>query len=54
LPNLLWVLVAILIIAWLLGMGGVLPITATLAWILLIGAIVAAAAAFYTGSLYTR
>lgn len=47
--NLLWVLVAILIIAWLLGLGGVFHATATLVWIILVVAIVLAVLAFLTG-----
>jgi hypothetical protein len=47
--NLLWVLVAILIIAWLLGLGGVFHLAATLIWVLLIVAIIVAVLAFLTG-----
>jgi Family of unknown function (DUF5670) len=47
--SLLWVLVAILIIAWLLGLGGVFHATASLIWIVLVIAIVLAVVAFLTG-----
>lgn len=47
--NLLWVLVAILIIAWLLGLGGVFHFAASLIWIILVIAIVIAVIAFLTG-----
>jgi len=47
--SLLWVLVAILIIAWLLGMGGVFHFAASLIWIILVIAIVIAVLAFLTG-----
>ena len=47
--NLLWVLVAILIIAWLLGLGGVFHAAMSLIWIILVIAIVLAVIAFLTG-----
>jgi hypothetical protein len=47
--NLLWVLVAILIIAWLLGLGGVFHIAASLIWIVLVVAIILAVLAFVSG-----
>ncbi|PZS02628.1 MAG: hypothetical protein DLM70_10160 [Chloroflexi bacterium] len=47
--NLLWVLVAILIVAWLLGLGGVFHLVASLVWVILIVAIVLAVVAFLTG-----
>lgn len=47
--NLLWVLVAILIIAWLLGLGGVFHLAVTFIWIILVIAIVLAILAFLTG-----
>ena len=47
--NLLWILVVILIIAWLLGLGGVFHLAASLIWIILIIAIVIAVIAFLTG-----
>jgi hypothetical protein len=47
--NLIWVLVAILIIAWLLGLGGVFDLAASLIWIILVIAIVLAVVAFLTG-----
>lgn len=47
--NLIWVLVAILIIAWLLGLGGVFHIALTFIWIILIIAIILAVVAFFTG-----
>jgi hypothetical protein len=47
--NLLWILVVILVIAWLLGMGGVFHLAASLIWIILVIAIVIAVIAFLTG-----
>jgi hypothetical protein len=47
--SLLWVLVAILIIAWLLGLGGVFHLAASLIWIILVIAIVLVVVAFLTG-----
>lgn len=47
--TLLWVLVAVLIIAWLLGLGGIFHIAASLIWIILVIAIVLAVLAFLTG-----
>jgi hypothetical protein len=47
--TLLWVLVAILILAWLLGLGGIVHLAATLIWIILVIAIVLAILAFLTG-----
>lgn len=47
--NLLWILVAILVIAWLLGLGGVFHLAATLIWVILVIAIVLAVLAFLTG-----
>lgn len=47
--NLIWVLVAILIIAWLLGLGGIFHAAASLVWIILVIAIVLAVVAFLTG-----
>jgi hypothetical protein len=47
--NLLWVLVVILIIAWLLGLGGVFHFAASLIWIILVIAIIIAVVAFLTG-----
>jgi hypothetical protein len=47
--NLLWVLVVILIIAWLLGLGGVLHFALSLIWIILVIAIIIAVVAFLTG-----
>jgi hypothetical protein len=47
--TLLWVLVAILILAWLLGLGGIFHLAATLIWIILVIAIVLAILAFLTG-----
>lgn len=47
--NLLWALVAILIIAWLLGLGGVFHFALSLIWIILIIAIILAVVAFLTG-----
>jgi hypothetical protein len=50
--SLLWVLVAILIIAWVLGFGGVFHLAASLIWILLVIAIVLAVLAFLTGGFF--
>lgn len=47
--NLLWVLVVVLIIAWLLGMGGVFHFALSLIWIILVIAIIIAVVAFLTG-----
>lgn len=47
--NLLWILVVILIIAWLLGLGGVFHMAATLIWIVLVIAVILAVVAFLTG-----
>jgi len=47
--NLLWILVVILVFAWLLGMGGIFHIAASLIWIILVIAIVLAVVAFLTG-----
>jgi hypothetical protein len=52
--NLLWILVAILIVAWLLGLGGVFHLAATLIWVILVIAIVLAVLAFMTGGFLTR
>jgi uncharacterized membrane protein YtjA (UPF0391 family) len=52
--NLLWILVVILVIAWLLGMGGVFHFAATLIWIVLVIAIILAVVAFLTGGYYNR
>jgi Family of unknown function (DUF5670) len=50
--NLLWILVAILIIAWLLGLGGVFSLAASLIWIILVVAIVLAVVALLTRSFF--
>jgi hypothetical protein len=47
--NLLWILVVILVLAWLLGMGGVFHLAATIIWIILVIAIIVAVIAFLTG-----
>lgn len=52
--SLIWILVAILIIAWLLGLGGVFHMAASLIWIILVIAIVLAVLAFFTGGFYNR
>jgi uncharacterized membrane protein YtjA (UPF0391 family) len=52
--NLIWILVAILIIAWLLGLGGIFHAAASLIWIILVIAIILAVVAFFTGGYYTR
>jgi uncharacterized membrane protein YtjA (UPF0391 family) len=47
--SLLWVIVAILIIAWLLGLGGVFHAAASLIWIILVVAIILAVVSLLTG-----
>jgi len=47
--NLLWVLVVILVIAWLLGLGGIFHLAASIIWIVLVIAIILAVVAFLTG-----
>jgi hypothetical protein len=47
--NLLWVLVAVLVIAWVLGLGGVFHLAAALIWVVLVVAIILAVLAFLTG-----
>lgn len=47
--NLIWVLVVILVIAWLLGMGGVFHMAVSLLWIVLVIAIVLAVLGVLTG-----
>jgi hypothetical protein len=49
--NLLWVLVAVLIIAWLFGLVGVFHIVTSLIWLVLVIAIVLAVVAFLTGGM---
>jgi hypothetical protein len=47
--NLLWVLVAVLVIAWVMGLGGVFHLAAALIWVVLVVAIVLAVLALLTG-----
>ena len=47
--SLLWVLVAILLIAWLLGLGGIFHLALGIIWVILVIAIVLAVVAFLTG-----
>ncbi|HZU11825.1 MAG TPA: hypothetical protein VFB58_03220 [Chloroflexota bacterium] len=47
--NLLWVLVVILIIAWLLGLGGIFHLALSIIWIILVIAVILAVIAFLTG-----
>jgi uncharacterized membrane protein YtjA (UPF0391 family) len=47
--SLLWILVVILVIAWLLGLGGIFHLAASIIWIILVIAIVLAVIAFLTG-----
>lgn len=47
--NLLWILVAVLVIAWLLGLGGIFHAAASLIWIILVIAVILAVIAFLTG-----
>jgi uncharacterized membrane protein YtjA (UPF0391 family) len=49
LANLLWIIVAILIIAWLLGLGGVFHAAASLIWIILVIAIILAVVSLLAG-----
>jgi hypothetical protein len=51
--SLLWILVVILILAWLLGLGGVFHLAASFIWIILVVAIVLAVVAFLTGGYYS-
>lgn len=52
--NLLWVLVVILIIAWLLGLGGIFHLAASIIWVILVIAVVLAVIAFLTGGYMGR
>ncbi len=52
--NLLWILVAILIVAWLLGLGGIFHLAVAFIWIILVIAIVLAILALFTGGLLSR
>lgn len=52
--NLIWLIVIILVIAWLLGLGGIFHLAASLLWILLIVAIILAVIGFFTGGYWTR
>lgn len=52
--NLIWILVVILVIAWLLGLGGIFHLAASLIWIILVIAVILAVVAFLTGGYYTR
>jgi hypothetical protein len=47
--GLLWLIVAILVIAWLLGLGGVFHAAVALVWVILVAAVVLALLAFMTG-----
>jgi hypothetical protein len=47
--NLIWILVVILVIAWLLGLGGIFHLAASLIWIILVIAVILAVIAFLTG-----
>lgn len=47
--NLIWVLVVILVVAWLLGLSHVFHLAASLLWIILVVAVVLAVLAFMTG-----
>ena len=49
LGNLVWALVAILVIAWLLGMGGIVHLAMSLIWIILVVALVLALVSFLSG-----
>lgn len=51
---LLWVLVVILIIAWLLGLGGIFHLALSIIWLILVIAIVLAVVAFLTGGYLAR
>ncbi len=52
--NLLWILVVILIIAWLLGLGGIFHLAVSLIWIILVIAVILAVVAFLTGGYLRR
>lgn len=52
--SLLWVVVAILIIAWLLGLGGVFHLAVGILWLFLIIAIIVAVISVLTGGYFTR
>jgi hypothetical protein len=52
--NLIWILVAILIVAWLLGLGGVFHFAASLIWIILVIAIVFAVVGLLNGGYRPR
>jgi hypothetical protein len=52
--NLIWVLVVILIIAWLLGLGGIFHLAVSIIWIILVIAIILAVVAFLTGGYMGR
>ncbi len=47
--NLLWVAVVVLILVWLFGMTGVLPILGNLIWLSLLIALILATVAFLLG-----
>ena len=47
--SLLWILVVILVIAWLLGLGGVFHLAMAIVWVILVVAIILAVLAFLTG-----
>ena len=52
--NLIWVIVAILVIAWLLGLGGIFHLAASLLWILLVVAVILAVVSLLTGGYWSR
>lgn len=52
--SILWLIVVILVIAWLLGLGGVFHLALSILWIFLIVAIILAVLAFFTGGYWTR
>jgi hypothetical protein len=50
--NLIWLLVVILVIAWILGLAKIFAIAVSLLWILLIVAVILAVIAFLTGGYF--
>jgi hypothetical protein len=50
--SLLWVVVVILVIAWLLGLGGVFHLAVSILWLFLIIAIILAVISLLTGGFW--
>jgi hypothetical protein len=51
--SLLWVLVAIFVIAWLLGLGGVFHMAVALIWLFLIVAVIIAVISLLSGGIFS-